>query len=148
MLDGGLPAWKAAGYPLEAGEATPRPRRVRVPRCDARRVRDFDAVRAALDAGDAGCRRRALGAPRFRGEAPEPRPGLPSGHMPGARNLPLRPARRDRGRLVPPEKIRKLFQDAGVDLDRPVVTTCGSGVTAAVLLFALANIGKDDVDPL
>ena len=86
----------------------------------------------------------ARSAPRFQGELPEPRAGLPSGHMPGALNLHYDKLS-DAGRLVPPEKIRALFAEAKVDFSEPVITTCGSGITAAVLLFALANIGKDDV---
>ena len=84
-------------------------------------------------------------AARFRGEAPEPRPGLPSGHIPGTRNLPFDALVDGEGLLIAGHAIREKFTNAGVDLTRPVVTTCGSGVTAAVLLFALATLGKDDV---
>jgi thiosulfate/3-mercaptopyruvate sulfurtransferase len=141
-LDGGLPAWKRAGFPLDRGDAEARPARFRAI-LDRRALRDIGQVRAALASG-AETVVDARSAERFRGEAPEPRPGLSSGHMPGARNLPF-----DRlveeGRLVAPGRIHALFEEAGVDLDRPVTTSCGSGVTAALLLFALANIGKSDV---
>jgi thiosulfate/3-mercaptopyruvate sulfurtransferase len=100
-------------------------------------------MRAHLGAGDATVV-DARSAPRFAGEAPEPRPGLPSGHMPGARNLPFDRLLNE-GRLAAPAEVTKRFEEAGVDLSRPVVTTCGSGVTAALLLFALARLGKEDV---
>ncbi len=142
ILDGGLPAWKGAGYPLESGDQRPEPAQFHAA-LDRRAVRRMTEVAAALRSGS-DVVVDARPAARFRGEAPEPRPGLASGHMPGARNLPF-----DRlangGRLVSPEVIRRVFEEAGLDLSRPVVTTCGSGVTAAVLLFALAVIGKTDV---
>jgi thiosulfate/3-mercaptopyruvate sulfurtransferase len=143
ILDGGLPAWRAAGPPLESGTAAPEPAAFRA-RLDARAVRDLAAVRRALADGTATIV-DARSAARFRGEAPEPRPGLRSGHMPGARNLPFDRLLDPEGRIVTPEAIRAAFRSAGVDLDGPVVTTCGSGVTAAVLAFALALAGKDDV---
>jgi thiosulfate/3-mercaptopyruvate sulfurtransferase len=142
VLDGGLPAWKRAGFLLERGDVEPRPAQFHAA-LDRSAVRDIGQVRAALASG-AETVVDARSAERFRGEAPEPRPGLSSGHMPGARNLPF-----DRlveeGRLVAPARIRALFEEAGVDLDRPITTSCGSGVTAALLLFALENIGKSDV---
>ena len=142
VLDGGLPAWKRAGYELESGEAKPQPTIFRARRSrDA--VADVASVRRALKSQETVVDARA--ASRFRGEAPEPRPGLPSGHMPGARNLPFDRLIDTDGRLVAPERIRAAFREAGVDLSRPVVTTCGSGVTAATLLFALATLGKRDV---
>jgi thiosulfate/3-mercaptopyruvate sulfurtransferase len=143
VLDGGLPAWNRAGYPLETGEARPRSAAFTVRR-DRDAVADFAAVAAALKGRSASVV-DARSAARFRGEAPEPRPGLASGHMPGAKNLPFDRLLDEDGRLRPPEQVRALFADAGVDLSRPVVTSCGSGVTAAVLLFALATAGKSDV---
>jgi thiosulfate/3-mercaptopyruvate sulfurtransferase len=142
VLNGGLPAWKRAGYALESGEANPQRTIFRARRSrDA--VADIASVRQALKAP--GTVVDARPASRFRGEAPEPRPGLPSGHMPGARNLPFDRLIDADGRLVAPERIGAAFGEAGVDLARPVVTTCGSGVTAATLLFALATLGKTDV---
>jgi thiosulfate/3-mercaptopyruvate sulfurtransferase len=142
VLDGGLPAWKRAGYEVESGEAKPQPAIFR-----ARRSRDAVAELASVCQAleSPGTVVDARAAARFRGEAPEPRPGLPSGHMPGARNLPFDRLIDTNGRLVAPERIRAAFHEAGVDLARPVVTTCGSGVTAATLLFALATLGKRDV---
>ncbi len=142
VLDGGLPAWDEAGYPKEAGSATPKPARFFAV-FSPNQVRDFEAVRTALANGETVVDARS--APRFRGELPEPRPGLPSGHMPGARNLHYEALSDAHGRLVPPARIRELFKQANVDLSAPVITTCGSGITAAVLLLALATIGKDDV---
>ena len=143
VLDGGFSAWKRAGFPIETGAAKPKPAKFD-PRFSDEMVRSFDQVRKHLAAKDATIV-DARSAPRFRGEAPEPRPGLASGHMPGARNVPYDTLADDQGRLKPPEEVRKLFQNAGVDLSAPVVTSCGSGVTAAVLLFALASLGKHDV---
>ncbi len=141
LLDGGLPAWDEAGLAKESGEANPEPVHFSaVFSADA--VRDFDQVKQALEHGETVLDARS--APRFRGEEPEPRPELRAGHMPGAKNLHYA-ALADHGRLVAPEKIRKLLQTAQVDLSSPVTTTCGSGITAAVLLLALATIGKNDV---
>jgi thiosulfate/3-mercaptopyruvate sulfurtransferase len=141
ILDGGLPAWDKAGYPKESGEAKPKPARFAAALAKDT-VRDFEQMRAALTRGETVIDARS--APRFRGELPEPRAGLPSGHMPGALNLHYEKLA-EGGRIVASEKIRKLFEEAGIDLSSPVITTCGSGITAAVLLFALARIGKDDV---
>jgi len=143
ILDGGLPAWKREGHPLETGDAHPSPARFEA-HLDTDRVRDFKAV-ASILTEDSACVADARSAGRFAGTAPEPHPGLPSGHMPGARNLPFDRLLDADGRIREPHAIRKAFADAGVDLDLPVVTTCGSGVTAAILVFGLALIGKDDV---
>ena len=142
ILEGGLPAWKRAGLPLESGEAKPEPAQFN-PSFSRDTVRSIEDVRRHLAAGDATIV-DARAPARFSGEAPEPRPGLPSGHMPGARNV-YYEALADGGRLKQPDEVRKVFEDAGVDLSSPVVTSCGSGVTAAVLLFALASLGKTDV---
>jgi thiosulfate/3-mercaptopyruvate sulfurtransferase len=143
VLDGGLPAWKAAGFPLEKGEAQPSPARFAAARRGGL-VRDMAQMETLLATGGATVL-DARSAERFRGEAPEPRPGLASGHMPGARNLPYDRLIGPDGRLLPPDAIRAVMGKAGTDLERPVVTSCGSGVTAALLAFALARIGKDDV---
>jgi thiosulfate/3-mercaptopyruvate sulfurtransferase len=83
----------------------------------------------------------ARSAERFRGDAPEPRPGVRSGHIPGSLNVPYTDLVQN-GRLAPPEELRKAFAAGGVDLDRPIIATCGSGVTAAGLWFALDALGK------
>lgn len=140
LLDGGLPKWRAEGRPLEAGEAKPTPR-IFTPRFDAARIADVAAVQAALASGEAQIV-DARGAPRFRGEAPEPRPGVRAGHMPGALNVPYRAMLTDDGRLKPPQELAAAFADSGVDIDAPVVTTCGSGVTAAILALGLESLGR------
>lgn len=143
ILNGGLPAWKRAGFALESGESEPPPGRFNA-QLNREAVADIAAVRAALE-WSAAAVVDARPANRFQGVASEPRPGLPSGHMPGARSLPFDRLVDSAGRLVPPGVIREAFEQAGVDLSRPVVTTCGSGVTAAVLDFALSTLGKRDV---
>ncbi len=140
VLDGGLRAWKASGLPLETGAPrppSPVPTRVRF---DRTRLRDREDVAAALASGAAQIV-DARGALRFRGEAPEPRPGLRSGHMPGARNLPFDRLLTPEGRLKTPVALAEAFREAGVDLARPIVATCGSGVTASVLALALEVLG-------
>jgi thiosulfate/3-mercaptopyruvate sulfurtransferase len=140
ILDGGMPKWKAEGRPIDFGEVRRTPRHFTA-RFNRGAVADAADVQKALadpqiqvvDARSAG---------RFAGTAPEPRPGLKSGHMPGALNLPWEHIVKD-GRLVSTGEIRKAFADAGVDINRPVVTTCGSGVSAAILWFALDAIGKE-----
>ncbi|WP_181707102.1 3-mercaptopyruvate sulfurtransferase [Chthonobacter rhizosphaerae] len=142
VLDGGLPAWVAAGHPLEEGPVR-RPERHFTARKNNAAVKDFAAVQAALQARSAQVV-DARSAERFRGEAPEPRPGLKSGHMPGAVNVPFG-AVLDGGRLKSPEGIKAVFKARGVDLSRPVITSCGSGVTAAVLALALEEAGARSV---
>lgn len=143
ILDGGMPAWRAAEYPLESGAATPAPSIFTVRR-NSGAVRDLRDVAALLESS-AETVVDARPAARFRGEAPEPRPGIASGHMPGARSLPFDRIVGADGKLADPETIRRAFADAGVDLQKPVVTTCGSGVSAAILAFALTVLGKADV---
>jgi thiosulfate/3-mercaptopyruvate sulfurtransferase len=140
ILDGGLPKWKGEGRPLDFGEVRRTPRHFTA-RFNRGAVADVEDVKKALAHPDIQVvDARSTG--RFAGTAPEPRPGLKSGHMPGALNLPYDTLLED-GRLVAPEQVRAKFAAAGVDLDKPVVTSCGSGVTAAVLCFALDAIGKE-----
>ncbi len=141
VLDGGLKAWRAAGLPLETGDVTPSPTTLE-PRLDSALVRSAEDVRAIIDAGSAQMV-DARGAARFRGEAPEPRAGLKSGHMPGARNVPFDTLLTAEGTMKPPEEVAALFRAASIDLDQPIVTTCGSGVTASVLALGLARTGRD-----
>jgi thiosulfate/3-mercaptopyruvate sulfurtransferase len=105
-------------------------------------VVDLERVRDVLAEGSAQVV-DARSAPRFRGETPEPRAGLRSGHMPGALNVPFNLVVAPDGTLKSREALAEVF--AGVDLARPIITTCGSGVTAAVLALALARLGRDDV---
>lgn len=141
VLDGGLKKWLAEARPVEAGETAPTPANV-LPGFDPRTLREFEAVRAALAEGSAQVV-DARPAARFRGEAPEPRPGLRAGHMPGARNLPWSAIVREDGTLKSPDELRAAFQGAGVDPGRPVIATCGSGVSAAVLALGLAVLGAE-----
>jgi thiosulfate/3-mercaptopyruvate sulfurtransferase len=139
ILDGGLPKWKAEGRALETSTTQRTPRKFES-ELNTRVVASVDDVQMAL-ADKSSQVVDARPANRFRGEAPEPRAGIRSGHMPGARNVPVTDLIED-GRLIAPEKIKEKFQAGGVDLDKPVITSCGSGVTAATLWFALDAIGK------
>lgn len=139
ILDGGMPKWKAENRPTESGAVKREPRRFEA-EMETGQVASVDDVQFALGGTDQQVV-DARAADRFRGEAPEPRPGLKSGHMPGALNVPYG-GLLENGRLASTEKIRKAFEDGGVDLDKPVITSCGSGVSAAVLWFALDALGK------
>ncbi|MBK1624861.1 3-mercaptopyruvate sulfurtransferase [Afifella marina] len=144
LLDGGLPAWRAAGLPLETETPSP-PETTFTVRFDRDAVADLERVRNAIVNKNAQVV-DARPATRFSGEAAEPRPGLKSGHMPGSFNLPFGALFAEDGKsLAEPGTIRRLFEQAGVDWHRPIITSCGSGVTAAVLSFALATAGKRDV---
>jgi len=139
MLDGGLPAWRAAGLPIESGEAEPEPAIFNA-QLNSGAVASIEDVAAALK-NDTAQVADARSAERFSGAAPEPRPGLPSGHMPGARNLPIGKLIAN-GRMKPPADLLAAFHEAGLDPDAPIITSCGSGVTAAVINLALACAGK------
>lgn len=143
ILDGGLQKWKAEGRPLESGRPQVRHGHFS-PSFDAGAVVDKGAVTGLL-----GDRRHeivdARGAGRFTGEDAEPRPGMASGHIPGSKNLP-------QGKLFNPDnswkqddELSAAFDSAGVDLAKPLVATCGSGITACVLLFGAHLLGKEDV---
>lgn len=140
ILEGGLPAWIAAGYPTEEGEGRQRDRRHFTARLDHGAVADAADVARALDGGSIQVVDARSG-PRFRGEEGEPRPGVRPGHMPGAFNLHYSALQAD-GRLKDEAALRQAFAGAGIDLDRPIVTTCGSGVTAAVVSLALETLGR------
>ncbi|WP_339929206.1 3-mercaptopyruvate sulfurtransferase [uncultured Brevundimonas sp.] len=140
VLDGGLPAWRAAGGPLEAGpRSPPTPGRFRA-RLDADAVADRGDVAAAADAGVQVLDARSAG--RFAGTAPEPRPGLRGGHMPGACNLPFADILTPDSTMKRGAALEAAFRMAGIDLERPVITSCGSGVTAAVLSLGLAVLDR------
>jgi thiosulfate/3-mercaptopyruvate sulfurtransferase len=139
ILDGGLPKWKAEGRPLEQGVSHRTPRKFES-ELNTRAVANVDDVQMALTDNSVQVV-DARPASRFKGEAPEPRPGLRGGHMPGAKNVPVTELIED-GRLIAPEKIKERFLAGGVSLNTPIITSCGSGVTAATLWFALDAIGK------
>jgi len=143
ILEGGLPKWRAEGRPLETGPVE-RPPGLGRPFKARRRgdlVAPADRVRDVLAAGSAQVV-DARSAERFRGEAAEAAPGLRAGHIPGSRNVPYSEVVRD-GRLQPLDRLRQTFAGAGVDLEQPTMTTCGSGVTAAILWLALDAVGKE-----
>ena len=140
VLDGGLPKWRAEGRRLEHGQAqAPAPSQFAA-RPAGPAVATLDDVRQALAAG--GQVLDARGAPRFRGEAAEPRPGVRPGHMPGAANLPYPRLLGDDGGMKQGPALEQAFEDAGIDLSQEVITTCGSGVTAAILTLGLAMLGR------
>jgi thiosulfate/3-mercaptopyruvate sulfurtransferase len=139
ILDGGFPAWKAEARPLETGEVK-RPAATFKAAMDTGAVAMVSDVQVALNDGSAQVV-DARAADRFRGSAPDPRPGLRPGHMPGALNVPFADIL-ENGRLGSREKIAQAFKKAGVDLDRPMITSCGSGVTAVVLALGLDALGK------
>lgn len=138
VLDGGLPKWRREGRPIESGAPTPPAAAQFRASLRAERLRGIgdmmtaDDRRVVLDARAAG---------RFAGTAPEPRPGLPSGHMPGSRSLPFQELLAADGTLLPPDALRERFAAAGADGTRPVVTSCGTGVTATILTLGLVQAG-------
>ena len=143
VLDGGLPRWRAEGRALESGTPAPKPRRFTA-RLRRGLVRDLASMRRnvttrkaqVLDARSRG---------RFAGTEPEPRAGLRGGHIPGSLNLPYDELYEKDGRFLPADAIRSKLESAGIDLAKPVVTSCGSGVTASVLALGLHVVGRPDV---
>ncbi|MFA8384839.1 MAG: 3-mercaptopyruvate sulfurtransferase [Pelagibaca sp.] len=142
VLDGGLPKWVAEGRALEDLPPIVRDRHMTVRR-QAHLIKDVTQVSAAsklrdqeiIDARSPG---------RFRGEEPEPRPGMRGGHIPGSKNVHYSSLLNADKTMKSPEETRAIFEAAGVDLSKPAITTCGSGVTAAILSLAMARMGKDD----
>lgn len=141
ILEGGLDAWKAAGRPLTAEVTKTAPSLFDVD-FDEQRVATLDRMTAIVGDGSSQIA-DARPAERFRGDQPEPRTGVRGGHMPGARSLPAMSLSRD-GKLVPEPELRQRIREAGIDLDKPVVTSCGSGITAAVITLALETLGHTD----
>lgn len=139
VLDGGLAKWQAEGRGVEDMPPVLRDRHITVAR-QAGLTRDVTQVAAASKLGDHEII-DARAPERFRGEAAEPRPGLRSGHIPGAKNLPFGRLLNADGTMKSPDALRAEFEAAGVDLKKPAITSCGSGVTAAVLSLALERIG-------
>ena len=143
VLNGGLKKWKAQGRPLDSGAPPPRTPRHFTPRFNAGLVRDADEVKALI--GDKAVQIvDARAAARFAGTAPEPRAGLRSGHIPSSRSLPFTNLLNADGTLMDDAGLRAAFEAAGVATERPVVASCGSGVTAGVIALALAQIGAPD----
>jgi thiosulfate/3-mercaptopyruvate sulfurtransferase len=142
VLDGGLEAWKAAGGGLESGKPIVRHRHFTV-WADTSTVRDLEAMRDNLKTGAAQVV-DARSAGRFAGADPEPRPGVRPGHMPGARNIPYTSLYAEDGRLKDVDGLKAVFTAAGVDPAKPIVATCGSGITAASVVLAATRLGAKD----
>ncbi|GAB1377849.1 3-mercaptopyruvate sulfurtransferase [Pararhodobacter aggregans] len=140
VLDGGLPKWKAEGRPLEDMPPVVRDRHITVQR-QAHLVKDVSQVASASKLGDWQIA-DARSAERFRGEAAEPRPGLRAGHIPGAKSVPFLTLLNPDNTMKDEAGLRAAFEAAGIDVARPVITSCGSGVTAAVLSLALEILGN------
>jgi thiosulfate/3-mercaptopyruvate sulfurtransferase len=140
VLNGGLPKWKREGHALESGEPTARTARHFTARRNADLVRDLSDMKSLIKDRTAEIV-DARAAERFAGKAPESRAGLRSGHIPGAHNLPFAKLIAKDGTLKPAPEVERLFEEAGVDLSKPVVASCGSCITASVLALALAEIG-------
>ncbi|MEM7213224.1 MAG: 3-mercaptopyruvate sulfurtransferase [Pseudomonadota bacterium] len=139
VLDGGLPKWQAEGRPVDDVDPDPRERHF-TGRRNSSMVRDVTQMARAVKLRDEQIvDARAPG--RFRGEEVEPRKGLRSGHIPGSTNVHFRELLNDDQTMKTPDEIRAIFEGAGVDLTKPVATTCGSGVTACILTLALHRLG-------
>jgi thiosulfate/3-mercaptopyruvate sulfurtransferase len=142
ILDGGLYKWVSEGRPLAQGKETLRHRHFTVWR-DPDAVRDLGQMKANIGSGDE-CVLDARGAKRFTGEEADPR-GLAAGHIPGSKNLPYDRLLNPDGTFKTDDALKAEFDAAGIDWGKPLVTTCGSGVTASVLLFGAALLGKQDI---
>jgi thiosulfate/3-mercaptopyruvate sulfurtransferase len=143
VLNGGLKKWKAEGRPLEEGEPRKRSERHFTAMLNAALVRDAGDVQALIGSPAAQIV-DARSAARFTGSAPEPRQGLRSGRIPGSRNVPYASLLNPDGTLKPAAELRGIFAAAGVEPEKPVVASCGSGVTAGVIALALAVLGRGD----
>jgi thiosulfate/3-mercaptopyruvate sulfurtransferase len=140
VLNGGLPKWKREGRPLESVAPPNRTTRHFTARRNLELVRDLSDMKALLK--DKSAQIIDARAPeRFAGKAPEPRAGLRSGHIPGSHNVPFSKLLNQDGTLKSPPELQRLFEQAGIDLNKPVVTSCGSGITASVLALGLAELG-------
>ncbi|WP_240230261.1 3-mercaptopyruvate sulfurtransferase [Devosia lacusdianchii] len=142
ILAGGGPKWRAERRPTETGLVA-RPPQTFHTSFDPARVADFEHVRARSNDG-AGQIADARPAPRFHAEVPEPRPGLRGGHIPNSVNVPVG-LLTEAGQMKSPAELAQLFADRGLELDRPVITSCGSGITASTLALALQLAGAENV---
>ncbi|WP_297771829.1 3-mercaptopyruvate sulfurtransferase [uncultured Roseovarius sp.] len=142
VLDGGFPKWQAEGRPTEDLPPVIRDRHMTVRRQN-HMVKDVTQVSAAAKLGDYEIL-DARAAARYRGEAPEPREGLRAGHIPGSKNVPYTSLLNEDMTMKDPDDLRAILAAAGVDMTKPVITSCGSGVTAAVINLALERVGKTD----
>jgi thiosulfate/3-mercaptopyruvate sulfurtransferase len=138
ILDGGFQKWRAEDRPVERGE-----REFAAAHFEAM-ARDEIVTKEQLLAGPGLPIVDARGKARFEGIEADPRPGVAAGHIPGARNVPFSSLYTEDGRLRPVDEVRRIFADAGVELEQPFIATCGSGVTANSLIFAAHLAGNDD----
>lgn len=141
VLDGGLRAWVDAGFPTESGPVPHTPATFHA-KLHHEAVKNLTQLKAELERHQQILDARSTA--RFNGTAPEPRPGLSSGHMPGSTSVPFTELVED-GRLKPADKLQQLFAAKNIDLQQPITTTCGSGVTAAVIALSLAVVGAPHV---
>lgn len=141
VMDGGIDGWKADGRPIETDMPAPAPATF-VPHFHSEKVTSFEAMKKIVTSGSKQIG-DARSAARFAAEEPEPRAGLRSGHMPGAKNLPSG-IFNDGGKFRNLAELREIFEKSGIDLSKPVVTSCGSGVTAAIITLALESLGHTD----
>ncbi len=139
ILEGGMPKWQAERRPIEAGLVT-RPARKFTARMNPDIVAALPKIQSVLADRSAQVV-DARPADRFRGDAPEPRPGVRPGHIPGSLNVPYTELVKD-GKLLPAEELRKAFAAGGVDIEQPIITSCGSGISAATMWLALDTLGK------
>lgn len=142
ILEGGGPKWRAEDRPLQAGEAKPTPANF-TPHFHPELVSDFAQMQATIIGNGQIADARPAG--RFAGRDPEPRPGLRSGHMRGAANLPAANLVAADGKMKSVSELKPMFDKAGIDLNQPIVTSCGSGVTASTLMLALRLAGASDI---
>ncbi|MEM6374319.1 MAG: 3-mercaptopyruvate sulfurtransferase [Pseudomonadota bacterium] len=141
VLDGGMPKWQAEGRPTEDMPPVIKDRHLTA-RFQNHLVRDVTQVSQAAKLGSTQIV-DARAAARFRGDAPEPREGLRAGHIPGARNVPFNKVLNEDRTMKSADDLRAVFEAAGIDPDKPVITTCGSGITAAILALALERLGHN-----
>lgn len=144
VLNGGLKKWKAEGRPLDDGGPVPRTARHFTPLLNNELVRDLDEMRGYVESGGmqiVDARPKV----RFEGGQPEPRPGLRAGHIPGSKNVPASTILNADGTLKDKAELEQIFRDAGIDPQKPVVASCGSGVTASMLALALSVLGQRNV---
>lgn len=141
ILDGGFAKWQAEGRPVESGKPQHRHRHFTV-WADDSQVRTIEQMKANVDSG-AEQVLDARSGPRFTGEEPDPRPATHAGHIPGSKNLPYKQLFNADGTWKTGDALKSEFERAGIDLSKPLVTTCGSGITAAVLLFGAHLLGND-----
>ncbi|MEL7428356.1 MAG: 3-mercaptopyruvate sulfurtransferase [Pseudomonadota bacterium] len=140
ILKGGLDGWRIEGLPLETGDPQQRPQTSFIPDFDRARVIAIEDVIANTKTGEAvTIDARPLA--RFQGKAPEPRAGMRSGHIPGSHAIPATDVV-ENGQLLDHEALEERFRQAGIEKDTPVISTCGSGVTAAILILALEETGR------